>query len=66
MVKVSIQIRKGAACMKVRVMASSVERAASITGVSYPGEGIELLLPAVPNVRSGGEGVAAVPFAEAV
>ncbi len=45
MVGVSVRVQNGAASMKVRVVAASAERAASLVGAEYPAENVELIFP---------------------
>ena len=49
MVKVSIEVRNGAALFKVAVRAQSIERAASVVRGSYPGCDIRVKFPMGPK-----------------
>ncbi len=49
MVKVSIEVRNGAALFTVGVRAQSIERAASVVRVSYPGCDIRVKFPIDPE-----------------
>lgn len=54
MVRVSVRVRRGATSMKVRVVAASAERAASLVGAEYPAENVELIFPPDLSALSGG------------
>jgi len=45
MVKVSIEVRSGAARFRVAVQAESVQRAVSIAGGRYPGRDVRVTIP---------------------
>lgn len=49
MVKVSMEVRSGAARFRVAVRAESIERAMSLVGERFPGRGVMVSLPTNPE-----------------
>jgi hypothetical protein len=50
MIRVTVEIREGALTYRVRVTATSIERALEIAGVGKPGRRVRLVFPIDPEV----------------
>ena len=50
MIRVTVEIREGALTYRVRVSATSIERALEIAGEGKPGRRVRLLFPIDPDV----------------
>jgi hypothetical protein len=50
MIRVTIEMREGAATRRVQISASSIERALKIAGEGRPGRRVRLLFPIDPEI----------------
>ena len=61
MIRVTVEVREGAASRRVRATASSIERALELAGGSKPGREVRVLLPIDPEDFFAGDAAPAIP-----